>query len=191
MVLQHPLKYGGVQRQGDDWTVILIALLSSTIKCWRNVARERQIVPDALISGTSALLFAYIDDRLSRIDLPKKYAIEAFSFYKSVVIETFNACEFSIEVSKCFPSGRFVIFLNEVYLVDLHVVHGVRATMGISIEPTERHTSLIERVTSVATRCRGAVPTPTNGPKKIVIIIHHDILELFIIVFEFLVHYHI
>ncbi|QCE01079.1 hypothetical protein DEO72_LG7g2371 [Vigna unguiculata] len=137
-------------------------LFSSTM----NAARERQIVLDALISSTSAILFAYIDDMLSRIDLPKKYATEAFSLYKSVVIETFDACELSIEVSKCFASGRFVIFLNEVYLVDLHVAHGVRAAMGISIEPTERHTSLIERVTSVATRCRGAFITTFKNNSK-------------------------
>ena len=87
-------------------------------------------------------------------------------------------CGFSVEVSKCFPSDRFSIFLNEVYLASRHVVHGVRVAMAISAEPTEKHTTLIERVTSVSTGCRGAIMVGLNPLSAIILMAFHCYMHI-------------
>jgi len=163
---------------GKEMTMVLVALLSLSVRKWRE-----RVVPDGLLTqqealATSALLFAYIDDGLSRIDLPRAKALGAFNLYKQVVIETFQSCGFSVEVTKCFPSDRFAIFLNEVYLGGRHVVHGVRAAMAIGSEATERHTSLIERVSSVSTGCRGAVMAGLNPESATILMAYHTFLHL-------------
>lgn len=163
---------------GKEMTMVLVALLSLSVRRWRVKVVAEAIMPDEVAQATSALLFAYIDDGLSRIDLPRKYASRAFELYKTTVIETFHMCGFTVEVSKCFPSDRFAIFLNEVYLAGRHVVHGVRAAMGISAEPTERHTSLVERVTSVSTGCRGAVMAGLNPMSATLLMAYHTLLHL-------------
>lgn len=163
---------------GKEMTMVLVALLSLSVKVWRAKVVEVGILTAAEASKTSALLFAYIDDGLSRIDLPVGKAVEAFNCYKGCVIETFHRCGFSVETSKCFPSDRFAIFLNEVYLAGRHVVHGVRAAMNISAEPTERHTSLVERVTSVATGCRGAVMAGLSSLSAVYLMAYHTLLHI-------------
>lgn len=163
---------------GKEMTMVLIALLSLAVRRWRAQAVEAGLLSEAEAESTSAMLLAYIDDGLSRIDLPKAKARDAFNLYKEVVIETFDMCGFSVEVSKCFPSDRFSIFLNEVYLGGRHVVHGVRAAMGISAEPTERHTSLVERVTSVSTGIRGAVMAGLNPLSGSFLMAYHVMLHL-------------
>ena len=83
-----------------------------------------------------------------------------------------------MEVSKCFPSDRFAIFLNEVYLAGRHVVHRVRVTMAISGEPTERHTTLVERVISVSIGCRGAVMARLNPLNVVMLMAYHEYLHI-------------
>ena len=163
---------------GKEMTMILVALLSLSVRVWRKKVVEANLLSEDEASKTTALLFAYIDDGLSRIDLPREKAVDAFNCYKECVIETFNKCGFSVETSKCFPSDRFAIFLNEVYLSGRHVVHGVRAAMGISSEPTERHTSLVERVTSVATGCRGAVMAGLSTLSAVYLMSYHALLHI-------------
>jgi hypothetical protein len=163
---------------GKEMTMILVAMLSLSVRRWREKAVAEGVLPQAVAEVTSALLFAYIDDGLSRIDLPREYAVAAFKLYKETVIETFRMCGFSVEVSKCFPSDRFSIFLNEVYLAGRHVVHGVRAAMAIGSEPTERHSSLIERVTSVSTGVRGAVMAGLNPMSAMLLLAYHTFLHL-------------
>lgn len=163
---------------GKEMTMVLIALLSLSVKRWRVKVVEMGIMAKREADMTSALLFAYIDDGLCRIDLDKRYAVAAFNVYKETVNETFSKCGFSVELSKCYPSDRFAIFLNEVYLAGRHVVHGVRAAMGISSEPTERHTSLVERVTSVATGARGAVMAGLNPLSGILLMAYHVYLHI-------------
>jgi len=163
---------------GKEMTMVLIALLSLSVSRWREAVVSKGVMSVEAAQTTSALLFAYIDDGLSRIDLPKGVAAEAFLIYKATVIETFSLCGFSVEVSKCFPSDRFAIFLNEVYIAGRHIVHGVRAAMGISAEPTERHTSLIERCTSVATGVRGAVMAGLNPASGSFLMAYHILLHL-------------
>lgn len=145
---------------------------------WRKKVVDAELMTESESKSVTALLFAYIDDGLSRIDLPRPVAVEGFEIYKSTVIETFERCGFSVEVSKCFPSDRFAIFLNEVYLAGRHVVHGVRAAMGISSEPTERHTSLVERVTSVSTGVRGAVMAGLNPLGGVCLMAYHVLLHI-------------
>lgn len=163
---------------GKEMTMVLVALLSLSVRRWRAKVVEQEIMTQEAADTTSALLFAYIDDGLSRIDLPRAIARIAFDLYKTTVIETFARCGFTVEVSKCFPSDRFAIFLNEVYLGGRHIVHGVRAAMGISSEPTERHTSLVERVSSVATGCRGAVVAGLNALSATMLMAYHSYLHI-------------
>lgn len=163
---------------GKEMTMVLVALLALSVRRWRSLVCEEGVMEPADAEGVSALLFAYIDDGLSRIDLPRDIAERAFEVYKNTVIDTFNSCGFSVEVSKCFPSDRFAIFLNEVYLGGRHVVHGVRAAMGISAEPTERHTSLVERTSSVCTGVRGAVIAGLDPVSAVMLMAYHLSMHL-------------
>lgn len=163
---------------GKEMTMILVTLLSLSVKVWRKRVVEAEILTEEVASTTVALLFAYIDDGLSRIDLPRDRAVAAFTLYKECVIETFARCGYTVETSKCFPSDQFAIFLNEVYLAGRHVVHGVRAAMGISAEPTERHNTLIERLTSVSTGCRGAVMAGLNSASAVMLMAYHSFLHI-------------
>lgn len=163
---------------GKEMTMVLVALLSLSVRVWRKQVVEENLLTEEEAGGTSALLFAYIDDGLSRIDLPRSKALPAFNCYKRCVIDTFSRCGFTVETSKCFPSDRFSIFLNEVYLAGRHVVHGVRAAMGISSEPTERHTTLVERLTSVSTGCRGAVMAGLSPLSAVFLMAYHCLMHL-------------
>lgn len=163
---------------GKEMTMVLVALLSLSVRVWRRRVVEEGHLTAEEARATTALLFAYIDDGLSRIDLPAEKAVAAFDCYKLAVIDTFARCGFSVETSKCFPSDRFAIFLNEVYLGGRHVVHGVRAAMGISSEPTERHTTLVERLTTVSTGCRGAVMAGLPGLSAVFLMAYHSLLHI-------------
>jgi hypothetical protein len=163
---------------GKEMTMVLVALLSLAVKRWRIRVVEEGVLHHKEAMSCVALLFAYIDDGLSRIDLPKDKALGAFEIYKEVVIDTFAKCGFSVEVTKCFPSDRFSIFLNEVYMAGRHVVHGVRAAMAISSEPTERHNTLIERVSSVATGCRGATMAGLAPQSAVMLMAYHCLMHL-------------
>lgn len=163
---------------GKEMTMVLVALLSLSVKRWRRLVVSEGLLEVSQANSISALLFAYIDDGLSRIDLPKDKAAPLFALYKQTVIDTFSRCGFTVEISKCFPSDRFAIFLNEVYLAGRHVVHGVRAAMGISSEPTERHTTLVERLTSVSTGVRGAVMAGLDPVAATQLLAYHSYLHL-------------
>lgn len=163
---------------GKEMTMILVALLSLSVRVWRLRVVEAGVLTKTEAEGVVALLLAYIDDGLCRIDLPRAKALDAFQIYKTSVIDTFARCGFSVETTKCFPSDRFAIFLNEIYIAGRHVVHGVRAAMGISAEPTERHHSLIEHVTSVSTGCRGAVMAGLSGFGGTLLMAFHVYLHL-------------
>jgi len=142
---------------GKEMTCILIALLARAVRVWRTACVERNLATTKEASKWSALLLAYIDDGLAKMVLPKSKAVVLFELFKVCAVRSFADCGFTIEVSKCFPSDRFSIFLNEPYLAGRHVVHGTRAAMTICAENTEAHTTLLERLTSVSTGCRGAV----------------------------------
>jgi len=76
----------------------------------------------------------------------------------------FADCGYNVEVAKCYPSDRFWIFLNEIYIGGRHVVHGTRAAATICSENTELHTTLVERTASVSAGCRGAVAAGLDAP---------------------------
>jgi hypothetical protein len=138
-----------------EMTMILITLMSLTVTRWREEVTRLGLATERESSQWSAVLLAYIDDGLAKITLPRDRAEALFREFKRV--ETFSKCGFTIEVSKCFPSDRFAIFLNEPYLAGRHVVHGIRAAMTICAEDTEEHTTLLERVSAVATSARGSI----------------------------------
>jgi len=158
---------------GKEMTMILIALMARTVLIWR-----REIVAAGLATpngarGLAAMLLAYIDDGLAKLVLPRAQAAAMFELFKTCTVREFGACGYQIEVSKCYPSDRFAVFLNEPYLAGHHVVHGTRAAMTICAENTEPHTTLLERVTSVATGCRGAVAAGLDGLTATMLLAYH------------------
>lgn len=142
---------------GKEMTMVLVALLARAVNVWRRSIVAKHMCTRQEASKWAALLLAYIDDGLAKLTLPADRVIPLFSEFQACTVTSFAACGYTVEISKCFPSDRFAIFLNEPYLAGRHVVHGTRAAMTICAENTEEHTSLLERVTAVSTGCRGAV----------------------------------
>lgn len=142
---------------GKEMTMLLITLMSLTVKRWRAMLVEEGLATEVEVRKWSAVLLAFIDDGLSKLVLPRDRAEVLFDRFKTCSVSTFSACGFTIEMSKCYPSDSFAVFLNEPYLAGRHVTHGTRAAMTICAENTEEHTSIIERLTAVSTGCRGAV----------------------------------
>lgn len=142
---------------GKEMTMILITLMSLAVKDWRAAVVAGGLATREEAQRWSAVLLAYIDDGLAKLVLPADRAPDLFALLKTSSEARFARMGFSVEPSKCYPSDRFAIFLNEPYLGGRHVTHGTRAAMTICAENTEEHTSLLERLTSVSTGCRGAV----------------------------------
>jgi hypothetical protein len=142
---------------GKEMTVILITLMSLAVKAWRVALVENEICSAANASRLAAMLFAYIDDGLGRVTVPREESRRYLDCLKVTTAETFTRFGFTLEFFKCYPSDRFAIFLNEIYYAGRHIAHGTRAAMTLCAENTERHTTLLERLESVATGCRGAV----------------------------------
>jgi hypothetical protein len=163
---------------GKEMTCLLITLLSLSVSVWRE-----EIVAAGLASAQesrqfSAVLLAYIDDGLSRMELPTARAHELFGTFKRCVIRTFAACGYRVEVSKCYPSDRLYIFLNEVYLAGRHVVHGTRAAMTICAENIEPHMTLVERTEAASAGCRGAVIAGLDPAAGAVLQAYHTWLHI-------------
>ncbi|KAK7339441.1 hypothetical protein VNO77_20109 [Canavalia gladiata] len=74
---------------------------------WRSAVVEAEVMTKAEADQTSALLFAYIDDELNKINVLSKKAVQVFEIYKRTVIKTFAKCGFTMEVSRCFPGDKF------------------------------------------------------------------------------------
>jgi hypothetical protein len=142
---------------GKEMTMILITLMSLSVKVWRQDLPRARLCTAVEAEKQSAGLLAYIDDGLAKLVLPVKKAVPMFKLYKATCVRVFSTMGFTIEPSKCYPSDRFAIFLNEAYLLGRHVSHGTRAAMTMSTESIEEHTSLIERCEAVAGGSTGAV----------------------------------
>jgi len=148
---------------GKEMTMILITLMSMAVQDWRAAVTRSGLATAEESQKWSATLLAYIDDGLAKINLPLDRSERLFAELKACAEARFSRMGFTIEPSKCYPSDRFAVFLNEPYLAGRHVTHGTRAAMTICAENTEEHTSLVERLTSVSTGCRGAVMSGLDG----------------------------
>jgi len=148
---------------GKEMTMILIALMGRTVEVWRAKMILAGMASTREANALAAMLLAYIDDGLAKLVLPRDRAAGMFELFKECTVSEFWKCGYLIEVSKCYPSDRFAVFLNEPYLAGRHVVHGTRAAMTICAENTEPHTTLLERVMSASTGCRGAVTAGLDG----------------------------
>jgi len=156
-----------------EMTMVLITLMSLTVSRWREQVVEMGLATAEESAHWAALLLAYIDDGLAKITLPRDRAQALFAQFKKCTVETFKMCGFTIEVSKCFPSDRFAVFLNEPYIAGRHVVHGIRAAMTICAEDTEQQTTLLERVSAVSTSARGAIMSGLDAlPGCILMYVH-------------------
>lgn len=144
---------------GKELTALNSSMLALSVKRWRVDPGVVAIATPAERSTFSALLLAYIDDGMARVELPYETVRSAqlFEIFKNVCRETFLGCGFVIEVSKCFPSDVFFIFLNEAFLAGRHLVHGVRAAGQICATLEEEHDSLVGMSDKIAGGVRGAV----------------------------------
>lgn len=142
---------------GKEMTVILITLMSLAVQDWRELLVERGLCTVRVANRLAAMLFAFIDDGLGRVSVPRENCRMYLDSLKTATMRTFAHYGFTLEMFKCYPSDRFAIFLNEVYYAGRHVAHGTRAAMTLCSEKTESHTTIIERLEAVATGCRGAV----------------------------------
>lgn len=142
---------------GKEMTMILVALMARVVSVWRVSIVAAGLATHAEASRWATMLLAYIDDGLAKITLPRDRHAALFALFKQTTVVEFRACGYNVEASKCYPSDRFAVFLNEPYLAGRHVVHGTRAAMTICAENTEPHTTLLERTMAVSTGCRGAV----------------------------------
>jgi len=158
---------------GKEMTMILVALMARAVKHWREEVVASGLGTEREAKSWAAVLLAYIDDGLAKLTLPRDRVVALFALYKTVTVRTFAECGYTVEASKCFPSDRFAIFLNEPYLGGRHVVHGTRAAMTICAENTETHTSLLERITAVATGCRGAVAAGLDAISGSILLAYH------------------
>jgi len=149
---------------GKEMTCVLITLLSLSVRRWRAKIVAAKLVTVREADKMAAILLAYIDDGLARLDLPALKALVLFDVFKVTVIDTFALCGYTVEVSKCYPSDRLFVFLNEIYLAGRHVVHGTRAAMTICSENIEPHMTLVERVDAASAGCRGAVVAGLDAP---------------------------
>jgi len=144
---------------GKEVTALNSSMLALSVKRWRADPAVVAITTQAERNSFSALLLAYIDDGMARVEIPRgaARAMELFGHFKRVCRETFAGCGFTIEVSKCFPSDVFFIFLNEAYLAGRHLVHGIRAASQICSALEEDHDTLLSMVDKVTGGVRGAV----------------------------------
>jgi len=142
---------------GKEVTMILITLMSLSIKVWRRDLVKAKLCDQKSAEKLSAGLLAYIDDGLAKLTMKRAGAVQKFALYKQTCERVFRSVGYNIEPSKCYPSDRFAIFLNESYLMGRHVSHGTRAAMTLNAENTEEHTTLLERSAAAAGGCAGAV----------------------------------
>jgi hypothetical protein len=165
---------------GKEMTMVNIAMLSLSVRRWRADPRVIAITQEPERDTFAALLFAYIDDGMARLELPfdPPRAKVLFSIFTDVCVATFAGCGFTVEPSKCFPSDRFFIFLNEAYLAGRHLVHGVRAAGTICALGTERHETLINMVDKVAGGVRGAVMAGLDASAGTILMAYHTKLLL-------------
>jgi len=126
-------------------------------------------------ASVAALLLAYIDDGIARVDMPtvNGNAKECFELFKTVCVKTFAGCGFTIERAKCFPSDVFFIFLNEPYHAGRHIIHGTRAAAAVCSTQNEEHEALPTVIDKAATGCRGAVVAGLDGTAAMILMAVH------------------
>jgi hypothetical protein len=142
---------------GKEMTMVLVALLALSVREWRSDIVTAGLATRADARKMSAGLLAYIDDGLAKLTLPRDRAGLLAHMFKTACERTFRKCGYDIEPSKCYPSDRFAIFLNEPYLAGRHIAHGTRAATTLSSEAMEEHNSLPQRLAALAGGARGAV----------------------------------
>lgn len=163
---------------GKEMTMLNVAMLSLSVRNWRANARVHELIGTKRADEVAALLLAYIDDGMARIELPMVAGVtgELFDIFKRVCNDTFAGCGFTIEPSKCFPSDSFFIFLNEAYLGGRHLVHGVRAAGQICSRVAEPHETLSMVTGKISTGCRGAVMAGLDASAGMILMAFHTSL---------------
>jgi len=160
---------------GKEMTMLNVSMLCLSVRRWRADQTVMGITTQRERDTFSALLLAYIDDGMARMELtfdPAR-ARTLFNRFTEICVETFRGCGFTIEPSKCFPSDRFFIFLNEVYLGGRHLVHGVRAAGTICALGVEKHESLVNLCDKVSGGVRGAVMAGLDAVAGTMLMAYH------------------
>jgi hypothetical protein len=143
---------------GKEMTALHIAIMTIAVK------RLRAALPNVDQNLLTITLQAYIDDGMAKMVLPSDIALAIFDTWCDVVVNTWAEFGFIIERKKSFPSPAYFEFLGEEYYAGTHLATGSKAAMRITADPFERYESLADRVTKLATACRGAAVAGLRAP---------------------------
>jgi hypothetical protein len=102
-------------------------------------------------------LCAFIDDGLatfkdSEVNGPKRFLALVAS-----VRETYESLGFVLEISKCYLSDVFAVFLNEIYFRGRHITYGLRSVMRIGTSLPEPTDTVFDEFNARAAGCQGAM----------------------------------
>jgi len=138
---------------GKAMTMVHIALMAATVH------RTRAITGTA---DLEAELMAYIDDGAAVLTLPSNQVGAVFEEFMTCAEEVYGAERFVLHATKCMPSDRMFVFLNEVYYAGAHVVSNTKAATKIASEPKQEHDSLPDRIMMLTSGAQGAVQAGMN-----------------------------
>lgn len=102
-------------------------------------------------------LCAFIDDGLAAYKDDVHGGSDRFLELVEVVRQTYASLGYVLELSKCYLSDTFAIFLNEIYFAGRHVTYGLRSVMRIGTTAPEQTDTIMDEFSSKAAGCQGAM----------------------------------
>lgn len=133
---------------GKAMTMVHLALMSATVQRTREVTQ---------VADLEASLMAYIDDGAAVLEMNIDDANRVFAEFMTCAEEFYGNERFVLHATKCMPSDRMFVFLNEVYYAGTHVVSATKAALKIASEPKQEHDSLPDRIMALTAGTQGAV----------------------------------
>jgi hypothetical protein len=140
---------------GKEMTAMHIAVMRVAVKKLRAAAAAAQI--DVPSRALRVMLMAYIDDGVAKMTLPAVHARVLFQMFRDIVTTTWADHGLAIEPKKSFPSTSFFEFLAEAYLAGVHLAHGIKAAMRITVDGFDRTDTLPARIAKLSGSVRGMV----------------------------------
>jgi len=102
-------------------------------------------------------LCAFIDDGLATFREEIARGPSRFITFVDIVRETYACLGFILELSKCYLSDAFAIFLNEIYFRGRHITYGLRSVMRIGTNMPEKTDTIMDELGAHAAGCQGAM----------------------------------
>jgi len=111
----------------------------------------------------TAKLCAYIDDGLATFIDKTANGPNRFLAFCKTMEQTYRSLGYVLELSKCFLSDSFAIFLNEIYLGGRHVTYGLRAIMRVGTTVFEKTDTMCARLNTYFSGTQGALKAGMTG----------------------------